>query len=953
MTGTRTPNLPVADNVTNILVNYTDGTGSEAGPARATPEVLANALNTFLTPSAYTGTSTSSVTIETGSKSFTTQAGLPYFAGQRLMAAVDATNWVEGVVSSFTGGVVTLLVDAVSGSGTYSNWTLGPAGQRGAAGPSAYAGTSTSSVAIGVGTKTFTTQSGLAYFVGQRLIVAANATAWMEGVVTSYSSTTLVLSVDATAGSGTFASWAIGPTGQPGSISNVLLAHLGSDLSDIVSSTAGITTPDLPYATPANQAVGNAIPTTELWSILDTVSVKLSAAGTGEIHTYVPDGLGNYTLGAKWSVSNAASGVSNFTIGALVPAGTYVVYRKLTGGNPYYASGGAGGVQVNETASPNVGDAGTIVSYANTFAVAYTVRASASNVEKRLDAVEDGSAAIFDDVRKAFGREFTTKQTLSLGDNTVADAGLPFNFIYAANHPVPAPGVLGDIRYRTVGVSSGFVLIMEPTNATSGVYDQSSATYKIVARYAFTAASGANTFTSANGRSVKKGTLIAFYNTTSNGLNYAGGGSTLRFSASSFGAVGDTQIPIYENSTIAISYDVTVATENCDSRLDVLENRQKRSPLTLYAAPRFSAVPADWDVSGGTWTSSGGALVPPAGGSASTWAVHKRSSTLFNKSIVGYFTINDVTSQFGLCTVPSISTGGVVALIDPAAALFKLHYWTGGPSLGALGKTVAIPAGMLVSGMTYQMSITRAVNTVTISFTNCTTLQTISVSEAVYEVDGNLRIAHGRPGFIKLSGDVVLKSLRVTAPHDANSHVLIIGDSICEGFYLTTTTTIVPTWARLFATARSNVVISAQAGSVARTDYELRKALDVLPFSPRYAVFAIGTNDDSQSSWRNTVKQFVIEAQARGAEPVFVTQVPRADGNRGGQAMRTAMNNDIRSGYFGNFRYADLAVAVSANGDGVTWDAAYSYGDNVHPNAAGHVRMWQKFQADLPDIASA
>ena len=90
-------------------------------------------------------------------------------------------------------------------------------GPQGAAGPS-YQATSTTSLTIGTGSKSFTVQSGRGYTVGQRLRASdsSNSANYMEGVVTSYSSTTLVLNVDRTGGSGTIASWNINITGDAG-----------------------------------------------------------------------------------------------------------------------------------------------------------------------------------------------------------------------------------------------------------------------------------------------------------------------------------------------------------------------------------------------------------------------------------------------------------------------------------------------------------------------------------------------------------------------------------------------------------------------------------------------------------------------------------------------------------------------------------------------------------------
>lgn len=78
-----------------------------------------------------------------------------------------------------------------------------------------YTGTSTSSVAIGTGSKTFTTQSGLSFVAGDRVRVTGtfDPTQFVEGAVTSYSSTTLVINVDTIGGSGTLASWDVNLAG--------------------------------------------------------------------------------------------------------------------------------------------------------------------------------------------------------------------------------------------------------------------------------------------------------------------------------------------------------------------------------------------------------------------------------------------------------------------------------------------------------------------------------------------------------------------------------------------------------------------------------------------------------------------------------------------------------------------------------------------------------------------
>jgi len=82
-----------------------------------------------------------------------------------------------------------------------------------------YGLTSSTSTTIGTGSKTFTTNLGstaTAFTVGTRVRLAYSVTPanFMEGVITAFSGTTLVVNVDNTGGSGTYASWTVSVAGS-------------------------------------------------------------------------------------------------------------------------------------------------------------------------------------------------------------------------------------------------------------------------------------------------------------------------------------------------------------------------------------------------------------------------------------------------------------------------------------------------------------------------------------------------------------------------------------------------------------------------------------------------------------------------------------------------------------------------------------------------------------------
>lgn len=133
----------------------------------------------------------------------------------------SATSYNVGDVVSLNGTSYVAVASSTNQSPPNATYwaVLAAKGDTGATGPTGpgYGGTSTTSLAIGTGSKAFTTQAGLAYTNGARVRAssAANTSNWMEGLVT-YSGTTLTMTADKINGSGTFADWNFNLAGAPG-----------------------------------------------------------------------------------------------------------------------------------------------------------------------------------------------------------------------------------------------------------------------------------------------------------------------------------------------------------------------------------------------------------------------------------------------------------------------------------------------------------------------------------------------------------------------------------------------------------------------------------------------------------------------------------------------------------------------------------------------------------------
>lgn len=139
--------------------------------------------------------------------------------------------------------------------------------------------TSTTSLVIGLGSKSLTVQTGKSYVVGMTVKIASTATGvnWMLGDITSYTTGTgdLVVTVVGISGSGTFAAWSISQSATGG-------AKLGIN-SDITSLTAldtsilNIGSGQLYKGASGNVGIGTTAPTA-----LRTKNLEVSSTGTND-----------------------------------------------------------------------------------------------------------------------------------------------------------------------------------------------------------------------------------------------------------------------------------------------------------------------------------------------------------------------------------------------------------------------------------------------------------------------------------------------------------------------------------------------------------------------------------------------------------------------------------------------------------------------------------------------
>lgn len=91
----------------------------------------------------YNGTSTTSTAIATGAKTFTTQSGKLWVAGQflQIASAANSANYMNGTVTSYSGASLVMNITNIGGSGTLADWNIAVSGTQGATGATGATGT--------------------------------------------------------------------------------------------------------------------------------------------------------------------------------------------------------------------------------------------------------------------------------------------------------------------------------------------------------------------------------------------------------------------------------------------------------------------------------------------------------------------------------------------------------------------------------------------------------------------------------------------------------------------------------------------------------------------------------------------------------------------------------------------------------------------------------------------
>lgn len=360
----------------------------------------------------------------------------------------------------------------------------------------------------------------------------------------------------------------------------------------------------------------------------------------------------------------------------------------------------------------------------------------------------------------------------------------------------------------------------------------------------------------------------------------------------------------------------------------------------------FPSLPSGW-VNPGAFTFAGG-LKSPATGTTATQCYLDVYSTLDRQTIRARIKITGITSTFALFKRHTLHGGlGLVSLSSMNLKLYKA--WTGGAlPVENLAVPITIP---IVAGRDYIITYTKDANfhsltiqdamtgaSNTAMFDNCTVTNTNYCGKQ-----------WGGPGVMFLSGDITVKKFEYVCNAPKDAKVLILGDSITEGFLLdNNTATYEDRWSALVRkNLNDNCVISGR-GSGDTADLITKLAQDLDRFTPKYVILAIGTNDvvldHNVANFQTNLDILITRVETAGAIPILVC--PPTNGSSANMTEMQAVYDYVNAKPYNiiHFNYA-----TSVGNDGVTHDASLSV-EGTHPNKAGHLKMYNQVLLEVPEI---
>lgn len=730
---------------------------------------------------------------------------------------------------------------------------------------------------------------------------------------------------------------------------------------DLINTSMGTTAASSTSGT-AGYVLANATPI-PYRALVTRVSGRFRDAGSGEIHVLSPRPEGGTFTAAIYLMSRPAAGVAQVVLNLIVEAGSFIAYKPVTGPNIAFDQPGGtnlGTARWLAADSVSVGDIqGAPVISATTIRLGLLVEYGFTGrdpLDLQLDRTTALAAAAEQAARKA--AEFLDLNSVS-SEMVVAGS---ITDTYTAN----ASALYG---YGPVdGSPGGSVLRVQAIHAGAGtaIIEAQDADRVVIARTPVPFVDGVNTWVAGVDFpqvQVPAGGHVYVRVSAGNNVRFTSVAGQSFSTAGSAQATGVGQVQDWTISPVAVAVRV--------------EYEALTQTLAGMIGPAIAPALIDesFDTGAPGWTLAGAAVTGArlVSADSASWANRcypsfYGKSQLMRRSLSAFGEISAAGQVWGIGFIRD--TGGTVldtplAIVDGSAAQLRVYKWDGTTAPTVVAAQASIP--WTLAGSKFRLDMDRAWFSTTITLTNLVSGQEVQiVLDYVAGTGRDTGRPWGSPCIVfphTAAGGVYIDRFRMVAdypfPGARPARVLLIGDSITEGSQIGGTPN--PehdrSWSFFVEADRAgrgakDTAVMARGGQ--RSSHVLNAISEAVALCDKdtVVIMLMGTNDAignvSVAAWRSNMTSLLSSLKTRTKRIALGCLPPITPA---AAARRAQYNADILAGYFG----VDLLppvrfdLALSANNDGATWNAALQVGDNIHPNVAGNAVMLARVRLDVPE----
>lgn len=305
--------------------------------------------------------------------------------------------------------------------------------------------------------------------------------------------------------------------------------------------------------------------------------------------------------------------------------------------------------------------------------------------------------------------------------------------------------------------------------------------------------------------------------------------------------------------------------------------------------------------------------------------------------------INDITSKFRIARIATILTKTTTVEFDNgtlrlygASTLFGFST----TSTVLTSKTLTMP---IVAGREYIFTLENFGFVVRFEITD-----TVTGDSEYIQYDSTNQASAGLcmdyPLISLASGNITVKQFDYFTKYNRSPKLIIIGDSLVEGMTIQNLGGWKARWAyQVYQALNGNCAILGVGSETTTTFIPKLPVLQRTFYRPEYVLLGLMTNDTDFNTWKTNTEKLIAWTENLGATPIF------------GMMMKNKMTTDFYNSvlnYVTNSKYKIINFnrALSVNGDGVTPIPDYQISGDIHPNQAGHNKMFKQVQADLGEI---